>query len=101
MRLSCQQGADFLDAHSLTFLIDKHTKEEKYDENAIKLIHEMRDNLQYAYNLVSRLEPNNQTLHVPANAKKYPISEIIVVSDLTSLDRITIPTLYTLVCIDG
>ena len=80
---------------------DEQAKEEKYDENAIKLIHEMRDNLQYAYNLVSRLEPNNQTLHVPANTKNFPISEINVVSDLTGLDRITIPTLYTLVCIDG
>ena len=80
---------------------DEESKEKGYSESSIKLFHEMRDNLQYAYNLVSRLEPNNQAVQVPSSAKNFPISEIDEVSDLVELDRLTIPTLDVLVCIDG
>lgn len=79
---------------------DEEAKEKGW-EHYIELYHEQRDNQQYGYNLVSKLDRNNQTVRVPTNAKKSPISEIDEVSDLVEIDRLTIPTLDVLVCIDG
>lgn len=79
---------------------DEEAKEKGW-ERYIELYHEQRDNQQYGYNLVSQLDRNDQTVHVPANAKNFPITEIDEVSDLAELDRLTIPTLDVLVCIDG
>lgn len=79
---------------------DEELKEQG-GEHYIELVHERLDNRQYAYNLISQLDRNNQTVHIPANAKNFPITEIDEVSDLVKLDRLTIPTLDELVCIDG
>lgn len=79
---------------------DEEAKEQG-GEHYIELYHEENDNRQYVYNLVSQLEQNNQTVHVPANAKNFPISMTDEVSDLVGLDRLMIPTLDVLVCIDG
>jgi len=85
---------------TLSLPSDEEAKEKGWERN-IELYHEQRDNQQYGYNLVSKLDRNNQAVHVLINAKNYPITEIDEVSDLAELDRLTIPTLDVLVCIDG
>lgn len=85
---------------TLSLPSDEEAKEKGWERN-IELFHEQRDNQQYGYNLVSKLDRNNQAVHVLVNAKNYPITEIDEVSDLAELDRLTIPTLDVLVCIDG